>query len=80
MAGHSEPFGDKKKIIDEFDAGLWGNMVKFVTVGRNKEITSPSGTGRRYGHNGVQKSLSTTKVDFSGRQVFCCVYYYIMVN
>ena len=26
-------------VIDEFDAGLWGSMVKFVVVGRNKEIT-----------------------------------------
>ena len=26
-------------LIDEFDAGLWGSRVKFVTVGRNKEIT-----------------------------------------
>ena len=26
-------------VIDEFDAGLWGSMVKFVTVGRDKEIT-----------------------------------------
>ena len=26
-------------LIDEFDAGLWGSMVKFVTVGRSKEIT-----------------------------------------
>ena len=26
-------------LIDEFDAGLWGSMVKFVTIGKNKEIT-----------------------------------------
>ena len=25
--------------ITEFDASLWGTMVDFVTVGRNKEIT-----------------------------------------
>ena len=26
-------------IIREFDSSLWGCMVEFVTVGRNKEIT-----------------------------------------
>ena len=25
--------------IGEFDGSLWGSMVEFVTVGRNKEIT-----------------------------------------
>ena len=25
--------------ISDFDGGLWGSMVEFVTVGRNKEIT-----------------------------------------
>lgn len=26
-------------IISEFDGSLWGSMVEFVTVGRNKEVT-----------------------------------------
>jgi hypothetical protein len=26
-------------ILLEFDSGLWGCMVEYVTVGRNKEIT-----------------------------------------
>lgn len=25
--------------MSEFDGSLWGSMVEFVTVGRNKEIT-----------------------------------------
>lgn len=25
--------------ISDFDCSLWGGMVEFVTVGRNKEIT-----------------------------------------
>lgn len=27
------------RTISEFDGSLWGGMVEFVTVGRNKEIT-----------------------------------------
>ena len=27
------------EIISEFDGSLWGSMIEFVTVGRNKEVT-----------------------------------------
>lgn len=41
--------------ISEFDGRLWGSMVEFVTVGRDKTSRSPSGTARRYRHNRIKE-------------------------
>ena len=29
----------QKETVRDFDSHLWGSMVEFITVGRNKEVT-----------------------------------------
>ena len=41
------------EIISEFDGSLWGSMIEFVTVGRNKEVTVTFRDGDT-GRNGTQ--------------------------
>lgn len=39
LANFIRVLNEQDEIIQEFDSNLWGCMVEFVTVSRNKEIT-----------------------------------------
>ena len=43
-------------VIRKFDDRLWGSMVRFVTVGKKKEITVTFRHGTKIWPNGMQKS------------------------
>ena len=39
LADFSKVLKAQDGTISEFDGSLWGSMVEFITVGRDKEIT-----------------------------------------
>ena len=39
LKGRSEESARAADKVSDFDGSLWGGMVEFVTVGRDKEIT-----------------------------------------
>ncbi len=39
LVGFIRPLKDHDGVVAEFDEALWGSMVDFVTVGRDKKMT-----------------------------------------